>query len=140
LIDLNSQRGESDRSFDFLGFTHYLGTSRKGKKVLKRKTSTKRLTKAITRMNDFIRENRHKKLGALIAMINVRLRGHYGYYGITFNYRGIKLYYEEVKRILRKWIRRRGGKTKWTFKTLVLLTEKWRPILKPLILNSYAQP
>jgi len=140
LIDLNSQRGESDRSFDFLGFTHYLGKSRKGKKVLKRKTSTQRLTKAITRMNEFIRENRHMKLGALTAMINVKLRGHYGYYGITFNYRGIKLYYEEVKRILRKWIRRRGGKTKWTFKVLDLLTEKWRPILKPLILKTYAHP
>lgn len=140
LIDLNSQRGESDRSFEFLGFTHYLGKSRKGKKVLKRKTSTQRLTKAITRMNDFIRENRHMKLGALTAMINVKLRGHYGYYGITFNYRGIKLYYEEVKRMLRKWLRRRGGKTKWTFKVMVLFTEKWRPILKPLILKTYAQP
>lgn len=30
----------------------------------------------------------------------------------TCKYRRIKLYYEEVKRILRKWIRRRGGKTK----------------------------
>jgi len=42
LIDLNSKRGESGRSFDFLGFTHYLGKSRKGNKVLMRKTSPKR--------------------------------------------------------------------------------------------------
>jgi retron-type reverse transcriptase len=45
LIDLNSSRGESGRSFDFLGFTHYLGKSRKGYRVLKRKTSTKRFYK-----------------------------------------------------------------------------------------------
>ncbi len=30
MVDLNSQRGISGRSFDFLGFTHYLGKSRKG--------------------------------------------------------------------------------------------------------------
>jgi group II intron reverse transcriptase/maturase len=64
LIDLNSSRGESGRSFDFLGFTHYLGKSRKGYRVLKRKTSTKRLTRAITRMNDFIKKNRHMKLAS----------------------------------------------------------------------------
>jgi RNA-directed DNA polymerase len=139
LIDLNSSRGESGRSFDFLGFTHYLGKSRKGYRVLKRKTSTKRLTRAITRMNDFIKKNRHMKLGELITVINVKLRGHYLYYGITFNFRGIRLYYEEVKRILYKWIRRRGGKTKWTWKTFDLLTEKWRPVIKPLILKSYVR-
>jgi hypothetical protein len=34
----NDDRGKGDRSFDFLGFTHYKGLSRKGKPVLKRKT------------------------------------------------------------------------------------------------------
>jgi group II intron reverse transcriptase/maturase len=139
LIDLNSKRGESERSFDFLGFTHYLGTSRKGNKVLKRKTSTKKLTRAITKMNEFISKNRHMKLGELIAMINVKLRGHYSYYGITFNYRSLQLYYEEVKRILFKWIKRRGGKTKWKWESYALLTGKQRPLMKPLILKSYAR-
>lgn len=45
LIDLNSPRGSADRSFDFLGFTHYLAESRKGMKVLKRKTSSKKVHK-----------------------------------------------------------------------------------------------
>jgi RNA-directed DNA polymerase len=34
LIDLNSPRGNSGRSFDFLGFTHYLGKAEKGRKFL----------------------------------------------------------------------------------------------------------
>jgi len=139
LIDLNSKRGESERSFDFLGFTHYLGASRKGNIVLKRKTSSKKLTRAITRMNEYIKENRHKKLRELITMINVKLRGHYLYYGITFNYRGIKLYYEEVKRALYKWIRRRGGKKKWTWETFVMLIDTWCPVMKPKILKSYVR-
>ena len=139
LIDLNSKRGESERSFDFLGFTHYLGASRKGNIVLKRKTSSKKLTRAITKIEEFIKENRHMKLRELITTINVKLRGHYLYYGITFNYRGIKLYYEEVKRALYKWIRRRGGKTKWTWETFVMLIDAWCPVMKPKILKSYVR-
>lgn len=139
LIDLNSKRDESERSFDFLGFTHYLGASRKGNIVLKRKTSSKKLTGAITRIDEFIKVNRHKKLGELITAINVKLRGHYLYYGITFNYRGITLYYEEVKRALYKWIRRRGGKKRWTWETFVLLIETWCPVMKPKILKSYVR-
>lgn len=139
LIDLNSKRDESERSFDFLGFTHYLGASRKGNIVLKRKTSSKKLTGAITRIDEFIKVNRHKKLGELITAINVKLRGHYLYYGITFNYRGITLYYEEVKRALYKWIRRRGGKKRWNWETFVLLIETWCPVMKPKILKSYVR-
>ena len=137
LLDLNNPRSGSGRSFDFLGFTHYLGKSRKGKQVLKHKTSTKRLSRAISRMNDFIKNNRHIKLKELIAEINLKMRGYYAYYGITFNFKGISLYYAEVRRCLLKWLRRRGGKTKWKWETYPLLIDKWCPLIKPFIANSY---
>jgi len=137
LIDLNSKRGGTGRSFDFLGFTHYLGKSRKGNKVLKRKTSSKRLTRAIKNISSFIKLNRHKKLRDLIASINLKLRGHYAYYGIYFNYRGVLLFYEQVKRSLYKWLNRRGGKPKWCGVIFSTLVEKWNPLLKPRIYHSY---
>ena len=90
LIDLNSPRGQSGRSFDFLGFTHYLEESRKGLRILKRKTSSKKFTKAVITISKYIKENRHMKLKNLIAMLNIKLRGHYLYYGIIHNYKGIR--------------------------------------------------
>jgi len=102
LINLNSKRGESNRSFDFLGFTHYLGKSRKGYAILKRKTSSKKLTVALDKVQDWIKQNRHRKLKELIPELNAKLRGHYNYYGITFNSRGVNSYFESVKRILHK--------------------------------------
>jgi len=102
LIDLNSKRGGSGRSFDFLGFTHYLSKSRKGNKVLKRKTSSKRLTRAIDKISRFILLNRHMKLSELISALNIKLLGHYSYYGITFNFKGIINFYEMVKHRLFK--------------------------------------
>lgn len=137
LIDLNSQRGGSGRSFDFLGFTHYLGKSRKGHKVLKRKTSSKRMTRAVVNISKFIKSNRHLKLRDLIAAVNVKLRGHYSYYGITFNSYSLSCFRVQVIRSLYKWLNRRGGKRKWNWSTFTILIEQWYPLVKPLIYHSY---
>jgi len=55
------------------------------------------------------------KFKELISALNVKLRGHYNYYGITFNSIGIISYYEQVKRCLYKWLNRRGGKPVWNW-------------------------
>jgi len=137
LIDLESESGKGIRSFDFLGFTHYKGKSRQGKPVLKRKTSSKKLTKAIVQIEGWIKQNRHKKLKELIAELNVKLRGHYGYYGITFNSKGICCFYEQVRRKLYKWLNRRGGKTTWNWGRLTMLINTWHPLILPKIYHSY---
>ena len=137
VINLKSKRGEGSRSFDFLGFTHYLGKSRNGKLVLKRKTSSKKLTIALCKAYDWIKHNRHRKLKELIAELNAKLRGHYNYYGMTFNDKGISQYYFQVKRSLHKWLNRRGGKAVWSWERFTKLTDEWMPLLKPKIYRSY---
>jgi len=137
LIDLNDKRGGKGRSFDFLGFTHFLSKSLKGNKVLKRKTSSKRLTRAIMNVSNFIQKNRHMKLRDLIAALNVKLRGHYNYYGVTFNSRSLVSFYETVRYRLFKWLNRRGGKVKLDWKRFSEQVEKWNPLLRPYIKHSY---
>jgi RNA-directed DNA polymerase len=138
LIDLNCRRRESERSFDFLGFTHYLGKSRKGNKVLKRKTSSKRLTRAVREIGDFMKFNRHMKLGELIADVNSKLRGHYSYYGISFNFIGIHRFYEQVKRKLFYWLNRRGGRKLISWNLFSIIIYQRFPLVKPCIYHSYA--
>ena len=137
VINLKSKRGEGSRSFDFLGFTHYLGKSRKGKLVLKRKTSSKKFTVAISKVHDWIKANRHRRLKELIPELNAKIRGHYNYYGMTFNDKGLYKYYLEVKRLLHKWLNRRGGKAVWNWVRFTKLTEEWMPLQKPKIYHSY---
>ena len=137
VVNLNSKREDGDRSFDFLGFTHYLGKSRKGNKILKRKTSKKKLNVALDKIQDWIKINRHTKLKELIPEINVRLRCHYNYYGITFNSKGLNSYFEQVKRILHKWLNRRGGKPIWNWDRYNKLIKEWMPLFKPKIYHSY---
>jgi len=140
LIDLGEegQKGQPKKTFDFLGFTHYMGKSRKGKRILMRKTSSKKLNASLLRMEEWIKLNRHKlPLPRLIAELNQKLRGHYGYYGITFNGRRIRSYYQRTKRMLHKWLNRRGGKRVWTWEKITKLTMEWIPLEKPRIYHSY---
>lgn len=137
IVNLNSQRGDGDRSFDFLGFTHFLGKSHKGKLVLKRKTSSKKLTLALIKIQDWVKRNRNRKLKELIFDLNRKLQGHYGYYGITFNSKGINSYFIQVRRILQKWLNRRGGKPSWNWERYGKLITEWMPLFKPKIYHSY---
>ncbi|WP_016777467.1 group II intron reverse transcriptase/maturase [Anaerophaga thermohalophila] len=99
LVNLNRpERG--NRSFDFLGFTHYMGKSRKGKFVLKRKTSKKKYSEGLNKMGEWLKCNRHNKIRDIIRDLNVKLRGYYNYYGITFNSRRLAGYFHEVKAFL----------------------------------------
>ena len=120
IINLNkTERG--NRSFDFLGFTHFIGKSRKGTPVLKRKTSTKKYSNALIRLGDWLKRNRHNKIKDIIRDLNAKLRGYYNYYGITFNSRKLHSYFHQVKALLHKWLNRRGGKSTWPWERLTKL-------------------
>jgi len=136
IVNLNkSERG--NRSFDFLGFTHYMGKSKKGNTVLKRKTSKKKYSKALIDMEEWLKRNRHNKIRDIIRDLNVKLRGYYNYYGITFNSRRLASYYHQVKALLHKWLNRRGGKSNWQWERFTKLVNQWCPLLKPKIYHSY---
>ena len=135
IINLNDdERGH--RSFDFLGFTHYMGKNRKGRLVLQRKTSSKKLNSKIVEMNNWLKLNRSQKLKELLATLNRKLRGHYNYYGITFNLRGITRYYRAVVRLLYKWLNRRGGKRKWTWSRITSLVNEGKALLMPPVFRD----
>lgn len=137
IIDLSTASGQGDRSFDFLGFTHYIGKSQKGYPILKRKTSKKKFNKAVKQTEEWIKRNRHKKLKELITDLNIKLTGHYAYYGITFNSRGISRYFLTIQRILHLWLNRRGGKRAWNWDRFKLLVYEWLPLRRPKIYHSY---
>jgi hypothetical protein len=137
LIEMKEGDKGKKRGFDFLGFTHYLGRSRKGKPILKRKTSSKKLRMSLKKIYDWIKEYRHLPIKDLIKSLNRKLRGYYEYYGITFNSRSLPMYYNRVVRMLHKWLNRRGGKGKLNWDRYSKLIKEWHPLLVPKIYHSY---
>jgi RNA-directed DNA polymerase len=102
-------------TFDLLGFTHFWGRSRKGNWVIKRKTARQRFSRALVRLNQWMRTNRHRPVREQHEAINRKLQGHDAYYGITPNYDALKRLRHEATRLWRKWLstRSRHGHLSW---------------------------
>ena len=116
LLDFRHPQGEDDDkggkpgSFDFLGFTHYWAKSRKSNWVVKRKTAANRFGRAVTRINEWCKANRHIELVEQQRGLARKLKGHCGYYGSTGNSQSVFRYRNEVTRLWRKWLSRRSQK------------------------------
>ena len=98
----------SAASFDLLGFTHYWGKSRKGNWVVTRKTAKSRFRRALKRVADWCRDNRHLPVRVQARILGQKLRGHYGYFGIPGNSRMIGRFWHEVRGQWRYWLNRRA--------------------------------
>jgi group II intron reverse transcriptase/maturase len=104
-------------SFDFLGFRHFWSRSKKGFWVVKRKTAGSRLQRALQRIADWCRRNRHLPVGEQFQALWRKLQGHFRYYGgVVGNGRALWCFRTRVQEIWRKWLSRRGGKGRlpWT--------------------------
>jgi group II intron reverse transcriptase/maturase len=99
--------GSSPGTFDLLGFTHYWGKSLRGKWVVKRRTAAGRLRRALRKIADWCRYNRHRPVGEQQQTLGQKLRGHFGYYGITGNGGALRRFRDGVVRLWRKWLSRR---------------------------------
>ncbi|MHC4124713.1 MAG: group II intron reverse transcriptase/maturase [Planctomycetota bacterium] len=96
-------------TFDFLGFTHFCGKSRRGKFIVGRKTSQKKFRRKCREMNEWLKSIRnYKKAKEWWPTLEAKLRGHYQYYGVSGNMRALKRFYGMTLRLVRKWLNRRS--------------------------------
>jgi group II intron reverse transcriptase/maturase len=127
---------ERPGTFDFLGFTHYWGRSRRGNWVVKKKTRRSRLTRALRGIDEYCRRRRHDPVKEQQQALARKLNGHYGYYGVTTNYQSLARFYRQVTRIWHKWLSRRSRKAYISWARMTKLLEKW-PLPRPRIVRSY---
>lgn len=120
------------RSFDLLGFTHFWEKSRRGHWVVKRKTASDRLTRALRRANLWCQKNRHAPIAWQHAQLLKKLRGHYEYYGLPGNSKCLNSLHHWVKRIWRKWLSRRSRASTMTWERFNLLLRRY-PLPNPRI-------
>ena len=131
-------------TFNFLGFTHYWGLSRKpvpkGQRPVKRwfamqKTAKDRLSRTLRRFSEWCRWHRHDPLDTQHKMLVKKLKGHYGYFGITGNFPALAQVFYAVKRIWRKALARRSQRRlPWTKMQRIL--ERF-PLPTPRIVHRY---
>lgn len=127
-----AQPHEEPRKFDFLGFTHYWDPSRRGQWMVKRKTAPERITRFLRQLNQWCQRHRHAPLAWQHAQLLSKLRGHYGYYGITGNSKSLSSLHHWAKRTWRKWLSRRSRTSNLTWERFNLLLKQY-PLPNPKI-------
>ncbi len=108
--------GEKPGTFDFLGFTHHWGISRRGWPVIKRRTAKDRLQRAATALTGWCKQNRHRSVREQAETLSVKLQGHFLYYGLVGNSQRLGRLRHIVLRAWHKWLNRRGGGQPMTWK------------------------
>ena len=103
-------QGDGPGSFDFLGFRHLWGRSRRGSWVVQRKTAPDRFGRTLKRLRLWLRQNRHRKVREQHARLVRALVGHDGYYGIRGNIVALRRLRYELSRVWRSVLTRRGGR------------------------------
>lgn len=131
-------KGGSGRpgSFDFLGFNHHWERSRKGNWVIRQSTAKDRLSRAIARVSEWCRRHLHDALTDQWKALCAKLRGHYGYYGVTGNYRALNCFRQRVIFIWRKWLDRRSNRARVNWRRMNLYLKRF-PLPLPWIAHSY---
>ena len=103
------RNGVKQGTFDFLGFTFYLGRSTTGVLIPKVKTSKKRLRSKLKGLTEWIKASKDReKMKVLWKTFASKVRGHFQYYGVSHNIQGIKQFLHEAVRIMFKWLNRRS--------------------------------
>jgi RNA-directed DNA polymerase len=103
-------------TFDLLGFTHYWGMTRGGGWALFRKTAASRFRRSVRAVYDWLGRHRHLSVAEQHRALSLKLRGHWGYYGITGNFRCLAAFRRVVLRAWQKWLNRRsrGNHMPWS--------------------------
>ena len=84
--------------------------------MVKRKTAGSRFHRAIKKIAEWCRLNRHLPIREQYQTLSQKLRGHYAYYGgVIGNLRCLQRFRYEVMRLWRKWLsrRKRRGQLAW---------------------------
>jgi len=121
-----ARQGIKQETFDFLGFTFYLGKSRHSFIIPMLKTSGKRYRAKLKRVNEWARQVRNKhSLREIWKTFCSKIRGHTQYYGVSFNYNKVEKFFYESKRIMFKWLNRRSQRKSFNWDKFTLFTNSF---------------
>ncbi len=134
-----ASQSQAPRTFSFLGFTHYMGRSRRGRFVVGRKTEAKRVRRKLKQLSAHLRRMRTQGGQAMVAYLRRHLRGHIQYYGVSGNSRGVAGYVYFATGLLFKWLNRRSQRRSLTWKRFGVVIRPRLPVAR-IVHDLYPMP
>ncbi|MGD0528421.1 MAG: hypothetical protein ABSE49_25015 [Polyangiaceae bacterium] len=114
----------------------YWSLSRKARWVMKCRTAKDRFSRGLRRIGEWCRTHLHDDVRTQHRALARKLLGHYGYFGVTSNYRALARFFLETKHIWRRWLSRRSQKGFVNWQAMHRLLERF-PLPKPRIVHRY---
>lgn len=127
-------------TFDFLGFTHICGKTRKNRCfTVWRRTIAKRMSRTLAAIKEQLRRRRHDPVGKTGRWLASVLRGWLQYHAVPNNMRRLTQFVKEVIKLWRHQLRRRSqrGYAAWPWVRMARLVKRYLPT--PRILHPYPQ-
>ena len=130
------KKGQKPGSFTFLGFTHFCDKGRKGYFKTGRKTDRKKFSVKVKEMNQWLKAVRNtSKPEAWWPVLAAKLRGHFQYYGVSGNFKGISRFNYLTIRLVYKWLNRRSQKKSYNWEQFKVYLFR-HPLPKPRIYHN----
>jgi group II intron reverse transcriptase/maturase len=122
------EKGErKPETFNFLGFTHICGTTRRGKFTVLRQTMRKKWQAKLKEVYIELRRRMHNSVPEQGAYLRSVVAGHMRYYGVPMNSAAIGAFREKVCRLWMKVLKRRSDKHSLTWVRMGRLIDRYIP-------------
>ncbi len=112
-----AEHGEGKpETFNFLGFTHICGRSRKtGQFKVHRKTVGKRMAAKLKDIGQKLRQQMHAPTGSTATWLISVVRGYFQYHAVPGNEQRLWAFRKDVLRLWLRALRRRSQRSRWTW-------------------------
>lgn len=114
-------------TFDFLGFTHLCGTSRRGRFVILRRTARRRQTAMLKRVRAELRRRLHEPIARTGVWLRQVVQGYINYFGVPLNSRCIAAFCLEVRRSWYRALCRRSQRKRLNWARYARIADYWFP-------------
>jgi RNA-directed DNA polymerase len=133
----NRKRGGRGKpeTFDFLGFTHACGKTRKGRFTVLRRTARKRVRAKLQEVRAVLRYRWHHPIPEVGRWLASVIRGHMNYFAVPRNYEAVAAFRYEVIKHWRHGLSRRSHKAHVTWPRMLRIAEAWLPRVR--IMHPY---
>jgi group II intron reverse transcriptase/maturase len=128
------RRGDGKpETFEFLGFTHMCGQTRKtGRFIVKRKTIRKRLSGKLKELKEELRRRWHQPVAEVGKWLRSFVRGYFNYHAVPGNMDSLNSFRAQVIWRWYRALRRRSQRDKMTWDRFWPMVDRWIPSAKIL--------
>lgn len=128
--DNRKRRGEGKpETFDFLGFTHICGKTRKGGWFkIRRQTIKKRLRSKLQAVRQELRRRWHERIAETGDWLRSVVQGYFNYHAVPGNFRALQTFRREVARAWLEALRRRSQRHRLPWERFRSIIDRHLPL------------